>query len=327
MEEKTNAERAETRLRIQEQEAATKTALLIAFFIFIVSGLLFYFYIRTQEKNKDLAEQRNQLQEQAILLEEQQEELETQKSLVENQRDKLKASNGVKDKLFSIISHDLRIPFTSVNGYLTLIRYGALDLEEVTTLAAEVKISVDHHLETLNNVLEWSRVQMQGLKPIPEKINLNKIAQNQQKFFKSLAESKEIEIINRIDKKVQAFADPNQIDVILRNLVGNALKFTHKNGKITVSSHIKNDVVTIAVTDTGIGMSKENVNKLFKKEDHFTTQGTNNEAGTGLGLLLCRDFVEANGGKISVESQENKGTSFIFDLPLAEQLQEVGAGI
>ncbi len=316
MKEKAKAERAETTRQIQAQQAITRTAILVAFFILIVSGLLFYFYIRTREKNKNLANQRNQLQEQAILLEEQQEELETQKSLVENQRDKLAASNGVKDKLFSIISHDLRTPFTSVNGYLTLIKYGALTLEEVTTLATEVKISVDHHLETLNNVLEWSKAQMQGLKPIPEQINLNKIAENQQKFFKALAESKEIEIINKVDEKIRIFADPNQIDVILRNLVGNALKFTPKEGKITVSSTIENDSVLISVTDTGIGMSKENLNKLFKKDEHFTTQGTNNEAGTGLGLLLCRDFVEVNGGQLSVESKEGKGTSFKFDLPL-----------
>ena len=223
-----------------------------------------------------------------------------------------------------------------MNGYLTLIKYGALTLEEVTTLATEVKISVDHHLETLNNVLEWSKAQMQGLKPAPDKINLNKIAQNQQKFFKALAESKEIEIINQVDEKTRIFADPNQIDVILRNLVGNALKFTPKEGKVTISSEIKNDSVLISVIDTGIGMSKENLNKLFKKDEHFTTQGTNNEAGTGLGLFLCKDFVEANGGKISVESEEGKGTSFIFDLPLVEngdwemengekRIQEIGS--
>ncbi|WP_169315235.1 tetratricopeptide repeat-containing sensor histidine kinase [Bernardetia litoralis] len=316
LQEKANAERAENLQRIQEQEALTRTAILIAFFILVVTGLVFFFYIRTREKNKDLALQRNQLQEQAVLLEEQQEQLEAQKSIVEKQRDKLEVSNGVKDKLFSIISHDLRTPFTSVNGYLTLIRYGALTLEEVTTLAAEVKISVDHHLETLNNVLEWSKAQMQGLSPKPEKIVLNEIAQNQQKFFKSLAESKEIEIINKININTKAFADPNQIDVILRNLVGNALKFTPKEGKITVFSVIKDDSVVVSVTDTGIGMSKENLNKLFKEGKHFTTQGTNNEAGTGLGLLLCKDFVEANGGKINVESQLGKGTSFIFDLPL-----------
>ncbi|WP_338762823.1 tetratricopeptide repeat-containing sensor histidine kinase [Bernardetia sp. ABR2-2B] len=323
LKEKANVERAENENRIQEQKAITRTAILIAFFILVISGLLFYFYIRKREQNKRLAEQRNQLQEQAILLEEQQEELETQKALVENQRDKLKASNGVKDKLFSIISHDLRTPFTSVNGYLTLIKYGALSLEEVTTLAAEVKISVDHHLETLNNVLEWSKAQMQGLKPTPKNIDLNQIAQNQQKFFKSLAQSKEIEIINQVGEKTRVVADPNQIDVILRNLVGNALKFTPNEGKVSISSVVKNDSVIISVTDTGIGMSKENLNKLFKKDEHFTTQGTNNEAGTGLGLLLCRDFVEANGGKISVESEEGKGTSFIFDLPLAQQLYEV----
>lgn len=315
MKEKENTERTEATRRIQEQKVITRTAILIAFFILVISGLFFYFYIRTREKNKDLAWQRNQLQEQAVLLEEQREQLETQKTIVEKQRDKLKASNGVKDKLFSIISHDLRTPFTSVNGYLTLIRYGALTLEEVTTLATEVKISVDHHLETLNNVLEWSKAQMQGLKPVPDKINLNKIVENQQKFFKSLAQSKEIEIINEINDKIKVFADPNQIDVILRNLVGNALKFTPKEGKITISSVIKNNSVVVSVTDTGIGMSKENLNKLFKKDEHFTTQGTNNEAGTGLGLLLCRDFVEANGGTISVESELGKGTSFKFDLP------------
>ncbi len=313
--EKAKYERARNQNRIQEQKAITNTAILIAFFILIVSGLLFYFYIRTREKNKDLAQQRNQLQELTSLLEEQQEQLESQKTVLEKQRDKLKKSNGVKDKLFSIISHDLRTPFTSVNGYLTLIRYGALNLEEVTTLAAEVQISVDHHLETLNNVLEWSKAQMQGLKPIPEKINLNKITQNQQKFFKALAKSKEIEIINETDSKITIFADPNQIDVVLRNLVGNALKFTPKEGKITISAKVKNDSVLISVTDTGIGMSKENLKKLFKKDEHFTTQGTNNEAGTGLGLLLCKDFVEANGGQLNVESEEGKGTCFIFDLP------------
>ncbi|WP_375559913.1 ATP-binding protein [Bernardetia sp. OM2101] len=315
LKEKANVERIENESRIQEQKAITRTAILVAFFILIVSGLLFYFYIRTREKNKSLAAQRNQLQEQAVLLEEQQEQLETQKSILEKQRDKLKASNGVKDKLFSIISHDLRTPFTSVNGYLTLIKYGALSLEEVGTLATEVKISVDHHLETLNNVLEWSKAQMQGIRPVPEKVSLTKIAQDQQKFFKSLAESKEIEIANNINEKTKVFADPNQIDVILRNLVGNALKFTQNEGKVTISSETKNDSVIVSVTDTGIGMNKENLNKLFKKDEHFTTQGTNNEAGTGLGLIMCRDFVEANGGKIRVESEEGKGTSFIFDLP------------
>ena len=199
---------------------------------------------------------------------------------------------------------------------MTLIKYGALTLEEVTTLATEVKISVDHHLETLNNVLEWSKAQMQGLKPVLDKINLNKIAQNQQFFFKALAESKEIEILKDVDTKTRVFADPNQIDVVLRNLVGNALKFTPKEGRITILSTIEEDFVSITVTDTGIGMSKETLNKLFKKDEHFTTQGTNNEAGTGLGLFLCKDFVEANAGKLSVESEEGKGTSFKFDLPL-----------
>ncbi|WP_291728079.1 tetratricopeptide repeat-containing sensor histidine kinase [Bernardetia sp.] len=323
LKEKANAERAEAQNKIQRQEAITRTAILVVFFVMVVAALLFYFYIRTREKNKRLAEQRNQLQEQAVMLEEQQEELETQKSLVEQQRDELGASNKVKDRLFSIISHDLRTPFTSVNGYLTLIKYGALSPEEVVSVAGEVKLSVDHHLETLNNVLEWSRNQMKGLKPEPTNINLNKIAQDQKKFFKALAESKDIQVINEVDKKIEVFADPNQIDVILRNLVGNALKFTPNEGKITVSSQLKSDSVIVSVTDTGVGMSEENLKKLFKKDEHFTTQGTNNEAGTGLGLILCRDFVEANGGTIRVESEEGKGTSFIFDLPLAEQTQQV----
>ena len=323
LKEKANAERAEAENKIQRQQAITRTAILVIVFVLIITALLFYFYIRTREKNKRLAQQRNQLQEQAVLLEEQQEELETQKSVVEKQRDELEASNKVKDRLFSIISHDLRTPFTSVNGYLTLIKYGALSPEEVVSVAGDVKISVDHHLETLNNVLEWSRTQMKGLKPIPENIKLHKIAKDQQKFFKALAESKEIQVINEVNEKIEVFADPNQIDVVLRNLVGNALKFTPNQGKITVSSKIQDDAVLVSVTDTGIGMSKENLNKLFKKDEHFTTQGTNNEAGTGLGLLLCRDFVEANGGTIRVESEEGKGTSFIFNLPLAEETQPV----
>ena len=225
----------------------------------------------------------------------------------------LEQLNQVKDKFFSIISHDLRSPINALSGILDLMDRGQLKPEEFSQLVKELKIQFSHTKTLINNLLDWALLQMDTLKIQTEKINLHKLVDDNLKLLSSL-HLKDIEMINHLPENIYALADPNTINLVFRNLILNSIKFTENGGKIWVDTKEDGNELVISVSDNGVGIAPEVQSLLFEKTSAYTTRGTANEKGTGLGLILCKEFVERNGGKIWVTSEVGKGSTFSFTL-------------
>jgi|GEM_PF-585086 len=243
-----------------------------------------------------------------------------QKEEIQTQAEQLSIANKTKDKLFSIIGHDLRSPVASLMGLLDLVADDDISQEEFKALAPDLQRNVKNMHNTLENLLQWSKTQMDGIDANPQELVIQELVQEHFALFEVIANNKTIQLLASFQHSQQPYADENHIRLLLRNLIGNALKFTPEGGSITVSSQ---DVLQgtmpmlkVSITDTGVGMSAENASKLFGKGQTFTTYGTAGEKGTGLGLLLCKEMIEKNGGEIGVESLQGKGTTFWFTLPL-----------
>ncbi|MGA7720568.1 MAG: HAMP domain-containing sensor histidine kinase [Ignavibacteriaceae bacterium] len=231
--------------------------------------------------------------------------------------EELKKLNSLKDKFFSIIAHDLKSPFQGLVGLTQLIVDGASSFSkaELDASIKELNSSAKNLFKQLTNLLDWARMQRGTIGFGPKNINLFEILSANIELLHNRGEQKGIEIISGVSKDCFVRADEDMLNSILRNLLSNALKFTKRNGKITIiSTEAENHMVEIAVKDDGIGMSPELVEKLFKIEERVGHKGTEREAGTGLGLLLCKEFVERHGGKIWVESKINSGSTFYFTI-------------
>ncbi|MCO5251102.1 MAG: HAMP domain-containing histidine kinase [Candidatus Kapabacteria bacterium] len=252
--------------------------------------------------------------------------LEQQKKL-NRQYDELKEMNITKDKFFSIIAHDLKNPissFLSVSDFL-VGRFNDLTKDEIREFLDEVHISAKNVYELLENLLLWSRSQRGLLQYNPMVLDLKTLIVNNIDLLRINAEAKEIQLTCKIHNQYQVYSDPNMLNTILRNLITNATKFTSEGGKINVLATDYDDnpeFCCIMVADTGIGISEQDMKKLFNLENSFSTNGTKDEKGTGLGLILCRDFVSLHKGKIWVESQLGKGSTFYFTIPLAKINEE-----
>ena len=230
----------------------------------------------------------------------------------------LQKANAEKDKFFSIIAHDLRNPFVSFLGYTELMadQFDTFSLEEIREMANELKSSAKNLYTLLENLLEWSRIQrgMVGIQT-ESMVLLPKIKGILQPVFES-ARNKNIEIAIDVPDDLTIQADLNMLSSTIRNLATNAVKFTPKDGKITIGACLLTDrSVQFSVQDSGIGMNQMLLDKLFKMNEHTSRPGTEGEPSTGLGLILCKDFVEKQGGKIWVESEVGKGSTFYFTIP------------
>ncbi|MBD3305073.1 response regulator [candidate division KSB3 bacterium] len=227
--------------------------------------------------------------------------------------------NITKDKFFSIIAHDLRSPFTGLIGLTKFIVENIEDYskEEIKELVGDLQLSAETVYALLENLLVWSRLQRGIIKNQPEPILLKHIAQQNIRLFTPTAAQKGITLSNRIQDDTPAYADHNSVNTVIRNLLSNALKFTHTGGTVTLSATPKDEQVEVAVADTGIGMNAEGRAKLFQLDQPYQRPGTAEEKGTGLGLILCKEFIERNGGTIWVESEVGQGTTFRFTLPTA----------
>jgi len=233
-------------------------------------------------------------------------------------KEELEKLNQEKNKFFSIIAHDLRSPFTSLLGFTALLeqRADSLTPDKVKDYAVTVNDSATRVFKLLENLLEWSRLQMDRVEIDPRDFPLDDVAGKTLDILGPVAQEKGL-TLQEDGKAPHVFADPNTVDAIIRNLVNNAIKFTPHGGTITVNYETTPDnFARINVIDTGVGMSPETAEKIFGLSDNITTQGTNGEKGTGLGLLLCKELVERNGGKISVASELDIGSTFSFTLPL-----------
>lgn len=234
------------------------------------------------------------------------------------QINELRILNNSKDKFFSIIAHDLKSPFSSLMGFSEMLMLNAEtnNPAEVIEHSKIVHNSSKRLFGLVENLLQWSRTQLGTEEYYPEKLDISLQTQNVISLLKLNAEEKDIVISQKTDNIILAWADANLYSSVLRNLISNAIKFSKVGSVIYVNVHQKNGMIEVSVTDTGIGIRKENQEKLFNIDTTISTNGTFEEKGTGLGLMLCKEFVKINKGSIHVESELEKGSTFYFTLPL-----------
>jgi signal transduction histidine kinase len=235
--------------------------------------------------------------------------------LLQSQKEELEETLLLKDKVFSIISHDLRSPIASLNAVLPMLDPDSLDHETYHQLKLNLTKQVQNLNYVLENLLIWSRSRMKGVDtPELKDLNLNKQASSSIGLLKGLADQKKITIQNQINTSLSIKADPQHFDIIIRNILLNSIKFTNEQGSINLYSKIENDQLAICIEDNGVGMNPAQIDRLFQLRTHFTTPGTQKEKGTGLGLLICAEYAAANNWEIKVESQIGKGTIFTIIL-------------
>jgi PAS domain S-box-containing protein len=243
----------------------------------------------------------------------------SEQKLIESEL-RLRELNATKDKFFSIIAHDLKNPFNDLIGFTQLL---SMNIDKYDKSKIEQFINIIHQsselaYNLLENLLDWSRSQTGTLNFEPEKISINNLINESIELLDSMAGNKNIQIYSEFESEFYAYADKNMVRTIIRNLISNAIKYTNQGGHINIVCSINNKKCKISVIDNGIGISAENISKIFKIDESYTTSGTEREKGTGLGLILCKEFIEKNNGKFYVNSTLEKGSTFTFMLPLPE---------
>ncbi len=257
-------------------------------------------------------------------IKEAEEKINEQKKLLEKNRDELKKLNATKDKFFSIIAHDLKNPFHSIMGFSDLLTrsYDSLGDDKRIEFIQLIKDSSTSAYSLLENLLHWARTQTNKIKFSPAEINLSEIIDENFQMLSVTAQNKKISLISPQSERKVAYADYNMVNTILRNLISNAIKFTPEGGVVSLGVHENESRIIIKVSDTGIGMSDEDQKKLFKLDEFHSTTGTVGEAGTGLGLIVCREFIRKHGGELLVTSKQQEGSTFTFDLPKAGSVRK-----
>ena len=238
---------------------------------------------------------------------------------LQTQRNNLVELNATKDKFFSIIAHDLKSPLNQLLGLSRIIQTeietGSID--EVIRMTGHLGDSAKSARLLVENLLEWSRSQTGTINFNPEELDLSKITEEVVALNEQNAIQRHIKIVSKIKKDFKVRADANMIKTVLRNLISNGIKFTNRGGRIKLTAERNKDKIIYTVKDTGIGMKPEDLTKLFRIDINPNTIGNSGEKGTGLGLILCKEFVEMNGGSIWVESELYEGSAFSFSIPSA----------
>lgn len=290
-----------TRIEEIQKSELRKTEFIRNILVVVValSGILLISVYRSGQRRKQIN---------ALLLQHQEE--------MEKRSKELEQLNEVKDKFFSIISHDLRSPINALAGLMDLLDRGAIASHELPAAIKELRVRFNHTRSLMNNLLDWTVLQMDKLNLQTGNIALHKIVEENIELTAAI-QSKKIKMTNSVPENAIGYGDSNTINLVIRNLLTNAIKFTNDGGEITVTAEAKGKEWVVAIRDNGIGMSADIQKRLFDKINPYSTRGTANEKGTGLGLILCKEFVEKNGGRIWVKSQENKGSTFWFTVPKA----------
>lgn len=239
-----------------------------------------------------------------------------QKEEIEHQARKLAELNEFKDTTFSVLSHDLRSPVNALTSTMMLLDEKIITPEEFALHKNELNNKLQSVSLLLDNMLEWAKSQMKGEHTLDiEKLNIKRKALKTMAVLKDAAAQKNILLSNTVPENIWAYGDRNQVDIVIRNIVSNAIKFTPQNGKITISAAESGNTTQISITDTGVGMTATQIEQLFVGDTHISTKGTSGEKGTGLGLHLSHDMIKKNGGSITVQSNPGEGSTFIITLP------------
>ncbi|MEQ8218822.1 MAG: tetratricopeptide repeat-containing sensor histidine kinase [Arenibacter sp.] len=285
-------------LKNEKALAKQRLYIYIAILFIIIMGAIAFLVVRGQKILKKLNK-----------------ELEVQKEDLELRESELWETNNTKNKLFSIIAHDLRGPIGALEGLLKLLNSGDIKESEFKEFIPKLKNDVNSISFTLNNLLTWGQSQMREATTDPANVDLNALVENNINLLSELAFTKMITMDNLIVNKAIIWSDENQMDIVIRNLLSNALKFTPNNGHITIGYVDRPDYLEVFVKDNGIGMDEYVQEQILAKNTNITTYGTNNEKGTGLGLSLCSEMVIKNGGNLWVKSEINEGSTFYFTVP------------
>ena len=240
---------------------------------------------------------------------------------LEDSNEKLQLINNTKDKFFSIIAHDLRSPLGAILSFSNLINdecSSSKDIETVAEYNTYLNQSAHNLNSLLENLLQWSKSQLGSIKHLAVDFDLSEIIDENIEIQRLKAKEKSIDIKSQVDQNIHVYADINMLSTIIRNLLNNAIKFSYPKSEITISAKTEGNMLSLSVQDQGIGIDPEMQDKLFNIASNTSTLGTNNETGTGLGLILCKEFVETNGGSIWITSEKDKGSIFTFTVPLKE---------
>jgi signal transduction histidine kinase len=238
--------------------------------------------------------------------------------IANNELERLIQLNIDKDHFMSILAHDLKSPFTALLGLSEILIEGIrkLDIDEIEEIASSINKSAQNSYNLLEDLLLWARTQKGKIPFRPQKWGLKDICRQILNILNPIATAKSIKISYFAACEINVYADKEMLKTVLRNLVTNAIKFSHTGGVINISAEKTDSDITISVSDSGIGISNDNIKKLFSISEVLSTKGTAGETGTGLGLLLCKEFIEKHGGKIWVESEAGEGSDFKFTLPI-----------
>ena len=293
----------------QLQLQRTIIAVSIAGFIILVITVLMIFRTSVERKKTNL-----RLEEHNKQIEDQNTKLEKLNKTIKKQNAELEQLNHIKSKMFAIVAHDLRGPMSSLQSLLYLLRDHKLSPDDMAELTSSLEINLQENASTMDNLLAWARSQMSGISlnyrdfTLLEAVNVVKA---QARFQ---AESKGINLLVDVSPQIEVSADYDMMKLIFRNLIANAIKFCEKDDRIEIKAEMNDDEVIVAISDTGMGIKKDDQEKLFAGK-YYTSKGTKNEKGSGLGLSLCKEFVEQHGGQIWFESKEGEGTTFFFTIP------------
>jgi pentatricopeptide repeat protein len=308
-----NLERKELQIQLLEKdnnlqqqkiarESLVKTIFGVgAIVLALLAGYLIFTNIRWRNYNRIIKERNALIQE--------------QKKTIIKQKIHVERLNSVKDKIISTISHDFKSPLNTLRGFLQLLKYDALSQEEKEQTTERIERSLTVTLELINNLLAWGTSQMAGLVLNPVTFDLGELVEENIQLIHLRAETKKITVVNNIPTSTFLFGDRETINIVLRNLISNAIKFSRPNDSIFIRAQEESHRVIISVKDTGVGMSRDQQKSLFDGSLNVTTAGTENEKGTGLGLVLCQELVQQQGGEIWVDSTVGAGSIFFFSIP------------
>jgi two-component system, sensor histidine kinase and response regulator len=257
-----------------------------------------------QEKNEKIQKQKNEIEEKADLL--------------KKQTTELTDLNSLKNKLFSVIAHDLKSPMYALRNLFRNIQQYDIPAQEIKKMIPGIVNDLNYSTGLMENLLQWAKSQMQSESLNLQVLDISDIANEVVKILAIQSKAKEIQVSTEVGESIQVMADKEMISLVLRNLLSNAIKFTPAKGAITINAHENASFIEVAVEDTGIGITTEALQKI-NRNNYYTTRGTSSEAGTGLGLMLCREFLNKNGGQLHISSEPGKGSIFSFTLPKAER--------
>jgi len=274
-------------------------------------------HLTIRKLQQELQQKNHDLEQYADILAKKNTELAAKNAELDEKNIQLNALNADKDLFFSIIAHDLRNPISALRELPQIIienldSYSQDDLRRMISMQRDAAKNL---FELLENLLTWSRIQRGMIEHQPQPINLQEMVDRNIALLSANAYSKKISVKNGITMSALIYVDYKMIDTVLRNLLSNAIKFTGEGGSIVFTAEEQGDVIQVAITDTGIGIGEKYLHKLFRIDEQYRRTGTANERGTGLGLILCKEFVERNGGRIGVKSEVGHGSTFTFTVP------------